>query len=251
MLAFESLAALACWLIARAVGALRGADHPGQRLTRNHLSRWLSGSLWGAAALLLFALVDTLGRTLAVPGIPVSPWKAGLSTGATLGAAFAAVQKALPILGASGGEKRLAPKPLLVAGVAAVVVASGLLIGLAAIAHAIAPSQLGWVALGGALVTLALAWTLPFLNLSSHNSLYGARLTRAYLGASNQKRHAEHRTVTELVPGDQISLADYDTQAAGGPLHLLNVTLNETVSGTLAAGTARPQGAGHGAGPLR
>ncbi len=231
VLIFESLAALAFWLIALAAGALRDADHPGQRLTRNLLSRWLSAHLWGAAAILLFALVDTLGRTLADPDSGVSLWKAGLSASAALVAAFAVVQKALPILGASGGEKRLSPKPLLVAGVAAVVVASGLLIGLATIAHAISPQRLGWVAVGGVLVTLALSWTVPFLNLSSHNSLYGARLTRAYLGASNRRRHTNHGTVTELVPGDQISLADYDPHQAGGPLHLVNVTLNETVSG--------------------
>ncbi len=229
LLVFEGLAALACWLIA--VWTVRGQGKPGERLMRSRLSRWLSANLWGAAALLLFALVDTLGRTLAGSSGRVSLWRMGLSAVAALLTAFTVVQKALPFLASWGGEKRLSPKPLLLAGIAALTVASGLLIGLSAIAHAIDPGQLGWVTACSVGVTLAAAWTVPFLNLSSHNSLYGARLTRAYLGASNQKRHLEHATVTELIPGDQIALADYDPPAAGGPLHLINVTLNETVSG--------------------
>ncbi|MCC7138038.1 MAG: hypothetical protein IT460_06365 [Planctomycetes bacterium] len=114
---------------------------------------------------------------------------------------------------------------------------------------------------------LALSWvfgrTWTFLNRSSHHALYSARIGRAYLGASNPERWRDGLSVTELRPDDDISLAAYyatpgaatqgsapqgaTTQGAaapdaapkaasviekGGPLHLVNITLNETTEGT-------------------
>ena len=78
----------------------------------------------------------------------------------------------------------------------------------------------------------------PFINQSSLHSMYSARLTRAYLGASNPRRQKVARQrVTEVAPGDNIDAADYwpapepqgDPRAR--PLHLINVTINETVDG--------------------
>jgi hypothetical protein len=37
--------------------------------------------------------------------------------------------------------------------------------------------------------------------------------------------------MTELIPGDDLPLDDYAPQQHGGPLHLINVTVNETISG--------------------
>jgi len=71
-----------------------------------------------------------------------------------------------------------------------------------------------------------------FLNLSSHHSLYAARLTRAYLGASNPDRwHGKGRDVTEPIECDSVDLNEYAPHKNGGPLHVINVTVNETVSG--------------------
>jgi len=78
----------------------------------------------------------------------------------------------------------------------------------------------------------------PFINQSSLHSMYSARLTRAYLGASNPRRqNVARQRVTEVAPGDNIDAADYwpapepqgDPRAR--PLHLINVTINETVDG--------------------
>ncbi|QEZ44219.1 hypothetical protein [Cupriavidus oxalaticus] len=81
-----------------------------------------------------------------------------------------------------------------------------------------------------------------FLNLSTLQPFYAARLTRAYLGASNGERFAapdpdpvaDHRrrarfSVAEPVPGDQLSLNAYYDPRVLAPLHLINVTLNLTV----------------------
>ena len=73
---------------------------------------------------------------------------------------------------------------------------------------------------------------LGFVNLSSLSNLYAARLSRAYVGASNPKRYkGAGASLTEEIDGDEIPLGSYRPYEAGGPLHLINVTLNETVEG--------------------
>lgn len=97
----------------------------------------------------------------------------------------------------------------------------------------------------GALITaifFGFSWIFgrnwSFLNRSSLHSLYSSRLARAYLGASNPKRHkeknAELAAVVDVVPDDDISMSSYygAMEASGAPLHLINVTVNETVGGT-------------------
>jgi len=91
-------------------------------------------------------------------------------------------------------------------------------------------------------VTLVLALVVGrfagFLNLSTLQPFYAARLTRAYLGASNGERFAgpvpqgrqrDRYSVAEPVPGDQLSLNAYYDPRVLAPLHLINVTLNLTV----------------------
>jgi len=103
----------------------------------------------------------------------------------------------------------------------------------------------------GTLSALALGLTLiagrfaGFLNLSTLQQFYSARLTRAYLGGSNGQRfappagagsaarqHAAQRarlSVAEPAEGDALSLNAYYDPAMLAPLHLINVTLNLTV----------------------
>lgn len=95
--------------------------------------------------------------------------------------------------------------------------------------------------------------TRAFLNLSSLHAFYRARLIRSYLGAANTRRfgwnpqqnprgllgaldsvpavlphHLNTAAVNEIVDDDDIDLAGYTPQASGGPVHLLNVCLNQT-----------------------
>ncbi|MBI3414495.1 MAG: hypothetical protein HY043_04105 [Verrucomicrobia bacterium] len=86
------------------------------------------------------------------------------------------------------------------------------------------------------LVALSLSWafgrTIKFLNLSSQQSFYGARLIRAYLGASNSRRwKGSGQKITSNVDADDLAHDQYRPHDYGGPFHLINVTLNETVSG--------------------
>ena len=79
-----------------------------------------------------------------------------------------------------------------------------------------------------------------FINLSSLQSFYGARLTRAYLGASNGARFGaktDRRKASVADPElqDGVAVADYlapgtvPALATLAPMHLINVTMNNTV----------------------
>ncbi|MCU7647589.1 patatin-like phospholipase family protein [Pseudomonas piscis] len=77
---------------------------------------------------------------------------------------------------------------------------------------------------------------IGFLNTSSLQAFYSARLTRAYLGASNGRRFngpAQQRrtylSVAEPMSSDDLSLQQYYATPTAGPVHLINVTMNLTV----------------------
>lgn len=95
-----------------------------------------------------------------------------------------------------------------------------------------------WILLGIATVLVVVGGLfIGFLNLSSLQAFYSARLTRAYLGASNGFRFAwskdeetrKHKlSVSDPLPGDDLSLEDYYGANSLAPLHLINVTVNLT-----------------------
>ncbi len=93
---------------------------------------------------------------------------------------------------------------------------------------------------------LLTAWNAETANTSSMHNFYRARLTRAYLGVGNPARKLDDlpspgpagadnpervSDVTSVVPGDDVALADYRPELKGGPLHLVNVCLNQTRGG--------------------
>jgi hypothetical protein len=61
-------------------------------------------------------------------------------------------------------------------------------------------------------------------------AVYAARLARAYLGATNPRRRADGlgQNITAVLPEDDVARADYRPHEAGGPLHLINTTINHT-----------------------
>ena len=79
-----------------------------------------------------------------------------------------------------------------------------------------------WIALLiGAVI--AVGW-LADPNLLSMHGFYKARLTRAYLGASNAAR--ENEQITDAAPGDDLKLTALWNHDAGAPYHLINTTLS-------------------------
>jgi hypothetical protein len=126
------------------------------------------------------------------------------------------------------------------------------------------------------IVCLVLGSSHMFLNSSSQLPIYTARITRTFLGASNPKRMtsparaerkpkscfepsaeqiSSRKAATQLMPGDDIALGDYWSDATdgpyayGAPLHIINVTINETVDGRSRTQQADRKGLGLAIGP--
>lgn len=82
------------------------------------------------------------------------------------------------------------------------------------------------------LISAILGWVLSLGWLADPNALtvhgfYKARLVRAYMGASNERRGAvSEADVTDAVPGDDVLLTDLQNTDLGAPYHLINTTLN-------------------------
>lgn len=98
------------------------------------------------------------------------------------------------------------------------------------------PMSGGWPLMLAVAVAFVASWIFSrafgFVNLSSMQQVYAARLARAYLGATNSERQrSENHSMTELIAGDDVRLDAYVPHEHGGPLHLINVTVNETISG--------------------
>ena len=95
----------------------------------------------------------------------------------------------------------------------------------------------GWIPFALALFCMVLSFALGqcrqrFLNLTTLHALYTARLTRTFLGASNPRRWGSADAgVTCPIEDDDVSLLKYKPFEEGGPLHIINSTVNETVSG--------------------
>jgi hypothetical protein len=93
-------------------------------------------------------------------------------------------------------------------------------------------TKYGIALIGTMLLTLFFGRTRSFVNRSSLATFYGTRLARAYLGASNTDRlKAKNKMLDVLLPNDELALADYRPHLSGGPLPIINVTLNETTGG--------------------
>ncbi|WP_411886772.1 hypothetical protein [Polaromonas sp. YR568] len=235
------------------------------RLFRNRITRWLSKVLTVSWVIGLLALVETAGQTLYL-WLTASGAEAGaiFSVAGVVTALVAAVRKFAPVLAQPGKDGWLSKLPLNailgVVGVALVLllaviwscVAAALLFGMQMPAPNCGQllieamfTQAGsgpgfselWPYLYPVILvvfclfaTAAAGWFLGFINLSSLQVMYGARLTRAYLGASNKQRFEgeANMDVTEADESDDFSRKDYYGKNHFGPAHIVNVTINAT-----------------------
>jgi hypothetical protein len=105
--------------------------------------------------------------------------------------------------------------------------------------------SLGWLFFPPLLLVVISSRNRDFLNRSSLYTFYRARLVRSYLGAGNSQRFkssvngstdclspvqndSSFTDVTDVQPGDDIPMADYQPHLSGGPVHLINVCINQT-----------------------
>ncbi len=212
--------------------------------TRNYLTYDLGLGLAMAGAALAFAVIDTLGHGLQQAQLGDSDGYARAF--AMLGTSIvAALPVARWIAGILAGDKQGPPSTIsrvlkrdMYAGVLAIVLFTLPLVFYSFAAHAIYDGGLQnargiTVTLFASVITAFLAFptAITFVNRSSLAQTYSARLARAYLGASNPlRRRPEGTNVTEVIPGDDVaSIRDYRPHEASGPLHIINLTVNQTI----------------------
>ncbi|HEX5373019.1 MAG TPA: hypothetical protein VFW84_09825 [Aquabacterium sp.] len=230
--------------------ALR-ARHQSISKQRVLLTRWLA---MGLSVLIGTAALSTV-ETLAQTGLLWLSWNSGALLSGALGGLVWLLRIGAPKLGdkSTGSLLSKIPTDLL-----SVIIGIVLWVAVAACWDALlirsvwpeltlsetvflnpdALREMACTALGALAVALILSLIVGrfpgFLNLSTLQSLYSARLTRAYLGASNHRRFApgagpQARDVAEPIDGDSLSVADiYRNPLA--PTHFVNVCVNQTVS---------------------
>lgn len=217
------------------------------------LTRGLTWSLQAMILIALVASVETLAQTLWLG------WRlqSGLVSGAVLAALVWVLRTALPKLADRSAVAMVERLPLdLIAGVLGIALwisvasAFGMLLlqvvwfdqdparmidSFATLANVRSLQLHAGVMLGVSFVLALVVGMFPgFLNLSTFQSLYAARLTRAYLGATNHGRfnpdtQARHRDVAEPIQGDSLDIqAPYANPLA--PVHFINVCVNQTMS---------------------
>ena len=134
-----------------------------------------------------------------------------------------------------------------------------LLIGWNFVSHAMfaggADRSGGWKwMLATGLVTLILGGSkgLVLVNRSSAHSMNAARGSRAYLGACNPYRHATEvgADLTSPQPDDDLPLERYRPYLAGGPLHIINVFVNESLDRVSGRRVRDRQGVNMAVGPV-
>jgi patatin-like phospholipase len=252
------------WLfsIPMAAYVLLKAEHePDARLradlARNRLTRWIANAWRAGAVVVLIGLVDRFAWFLAFEASPTAQAGAGLAL-----AALAAVVRALLPSIASLLQQRATLPPLLIGRIAGYALTFLLCSWWVSLVHRAALGaafQRHSPNFGATLVVLAVIGVpvvayllltgrnLKFLNLSSLHAFYWARLARSYLGAANGMRFNGARALgaTEELPrpmpvsptliavsdiqrDDDIAFAQYAPQRHGGPIHIVNVCVNQT-----------------------
>lgn len=258
----------------------------GNRL-RTAMTRVLKTGLVCAAALLLFGTIDSVAGTVYTVSRSgeMWPWISGVTAAFAAAGAFARPLYVLLAPRGRGARPRIAQSVLL--WIAAVVVAIVWLTTIDVGAYALRwgfetpactaadtepllPPFLAGSTVVLALYTLLFGHTRRFLNLSSVHGFYTARLTRTFLGASNETRlGAGGSPVSDTEHGDDCSSAAYwqwpmpmsdrpgvDVPPGasrpwqkGGPLHFVNVTVNETVDARSGIQNQDRKGTGLAVGP--
>lgn len=250
-------AELAWWRGRRREEAIGRGSVETQRLrTRNQLTIELGGSLRLTLVALAFAVIDALGHGLQQRVAGTQAYVAAFGAMTAAMTALAPITRWVAKLFA--GEKtgstsalRGLVKAQVAAGMLAAILFAVPLVTVSLVTHL---AYDGGVNVARGLALTLFAWVLSiifahpralaFVNRSSLAQTYGARIARAYLGASNPVRHRpQGANVTEVVAGDDVaSIRDYEPFRTGGPFHLINTTVNQTIDFTSQRGNRDRKG---------
>ncbi|VTU31130.1 patatin-like phospholipase family protein [Variovorax sp. PBL-E5] len=240
-----------CWIVALLWGLWRGRQRNASQL-RNELTDALASVLNTALLIGLLGLLDRSAWWLAADN-----QQQRISYGAVLLVAAAALRGVLPTLLSQKGQAPGIGKTVLLtlASLLGLVLAFCLaawwigVVYAAVLLQVFTPEGLdfsrGWVWLGtiGVIVgsyALVTGRNFAFLNISSLHMFYRARIVRGYLGAANARRLGASPTdeisgleppqvpVGEVDAHDDIAQLHYAPHLHGGPVHLVNVCINQT-----------------------
>ena len=218
------------------------------------LTRWLRAALMLTAALAVLALLEALGQSIYLYWARGGTLAALVGSLGTAGVLTLLVKRFATLVSGLQVKGLMSRIPLMtLAGAAGVVIILCVALcwsfafawvlwgGELPFTEPSAEVPLTFLVVGVSVLGLAfLTGLFPgFINLSSLQTLYASRLTRAYLGASNGQRcrgasNDRDRSAAEPVQDDDVDLAAFLDPATGrprslAPLHLINVTLNSTV----------------------
>ena len=217
-------------------------------LARHQLTKCLSSWLVVLVMLLGLGLINSIGQFIAKLFVQGElSWTALVAKSSLL---FGPVIAVIPILRALAGFfvsgqsqpqsflNKLGRFPFLIHGV---VLVFGYVIPLSLIAF-LSHASFGrggdyWVGIAatGIAIVISLLYgmkqTLPFVNRCGPLPVYASRLSNVFLRAVNPAGRLRSRgqDVTTIVEGDDVPYDLYRPHEAGGPLHLFNVAVNETI----------------------
>jgi choline dehydrogenase-like flavoprotein len=206
-------------------------------LVRSRLTRTLGSAILMLAATIAFVIVDSFSRDASTGSV------APVMGGAMLVAApFLPFLRSLAVSLVPGrftaaGKQIGDGKRKVIVSVLAFSIAALLFFALDVVAHAAfntSPKIGVWVVATTLVASAAFGRALIFLNLSSLQQSLAQKLVRTFLGASNDARvHPSGTTAPVAVhipdEDDDVWFSDYHPERNGGPLHLINVCVNETV----------------------
>ena len=208
-------------------------------VVRNRVTRYLGWTLLLVLLSAFWVFLDTWARTVAATGGFI-PMKVGGAVAGAIAVLAPVLRLVMRWLSASKKSlEPLLPKHLLLIAVAAVIaylLAAALFFAIDLAAHATfgAGTQVGiFVVIVALSFSFVVGRAFEVLNRSSLQSAYAERLARTFLGASNAKRthpvQSDGSVDVQLAnPDDDIPFDRYHPERNGGPLHLINVCVNET-----------------------
>jgi hypothetical protein len=229
---------LLTWLWQEAVqwNLPEGSDFSHRGLVaRNRLTRGVGTSIALMIGAALWVIVNTLALWLASQHMASNV--VGGMMGFSLSVPFLRfIMMKMPPAQPNGTFAYRVPLTVIL-GIVAFLLFGILIIGLDAIAHAsfeLSPMCGLWVLCFSLLTSFVIGRAIGFINLSSLQNLYAGRLARTYLGASSSQRIQPPdkeipREINAADPEDDLFLHEYHPEANGGPLHLINVCVNENV----------------------
>ena len=234
---------IGAWVSARREEGPADPFHPYRRvLAREHLNRRLAFWLSVTISLLVLTLVDAIGRWLA---------RGMLGSGSTFGhIALAIIASGAIVLVLAlilrGIDRWIVRRIRVVASLdrsylwalaTFLLGAMPALVMLSFLSHSLygageTYAQGLTVTVLAAILSLLLGTRecIPLLNQTGSIATQAGRLSRTFLGATNTSRrvHPEGQDVTRPILGDDVPFDRYHPERAGGPLHLINCSLNET-----------------------